>query len=161
MTTKMPSPVLPEITLPSPGFAPPMTKPVVFVRLMPLTLDTGEFPVIDVPMRFPWMTFAPPPVDWMPVVLPLMRFLAPAAAPPIRFPFTPDVRTTPTPFGTAIVPVGSVPRKQASTTLSFDSIWMPEEKSLTQTPRIVFPPVPVIRSPAPVKLEISIRGVPA
>ena len=81
--------------------------------------------MIDVPMRLPWMTFAPPPVDWMPVVLPLMRFPAPGAEPPITLPVTPEVRTTPVPFGTAIVPVGSVPMKQASRWLSFDSIWTP------------------------------------
>ena len=134
---------------------------MVPVRLMPRPCGIGEFPVIDVPMRFPWMTFAPPPVDWMPTVLPLMRFPAPAEEPPITLPFTPEVMTTPVPFGTAIVPVGSVPMKQASRWLSFDSIWTPAEKSLTQTPRIVFPPAPVMRRPAPLNVETSIRGVPA
>ena len=108
------------------------------------------------------MTFAPPPVDWMPVALPLMRFPAPAAAPPITLPLDTGREDDARPVsGTAIVPVGSVPMKQPSTWLSFDSIWIPAEKSWTQTPRIVFPPVPVMRRPAPVKVEISIRGVPA
>jgi hypothetical protein len=51
--------------------------------------------------------------------------------------------------------------KHASTWLSFDSIWIPAEKSWTQTPRIVFPPLPVIRRPAPLKVDTVTSGVPA
>ena len=159
--TWMPLSALPEMTFPSPGLGPPMRKPVVPVSEMPSPLEMAALPVTSVPMRLPWMTLAPPPVDWMPVAFPLTRFPAPAVAPPITLPLAPAVMTIPTPFPGPAVPVGSVPMKQPSRWLSFDSIWTPALKSWTHTPRIVLAPVPVMRRPAPLKLESSIRGVPA
>jgi hypothetical protein len=41
---------------------------------------------------------APPPVDWIPVVFPLMTFRTPGAEPPITLPVTPAVSTIPVPF---------------------------------------------------------------
>ena len=63
----MPSPLLPEITLPAPAPVPPIVLPELLIDT-PVALPRAAVPVASVPMKLPCTTLpvAPDPVIWMP-----------------------------------------------------------------------------------------------
>src|SRR6187551_1665857 len=109
---------LSEMRLPSPAEEPPTWFPLPDRSATPaLALPSGRVPVTSVPMKLPWTTEL---VAWETStpkpVFPETRLHAPVHGPPGVVPVGPpttfpslDESSTPFPFGTATVPVGSVP----------------------------------------------------
>jgi hypothetical protein len=83
----MPSPVLPETTLPAPAVVPPIVLPLpCWVKIPKAPLATAAVPAASVPIKFPATISRNPSVIKMPTSFPEMTLPAPAVAPPITLP---------------------------------------------------------------------------